>query len=418
MRRVVRTDSWCARKLGPCRGLIATASMAAVPDAVPPLDAKARRSMTVACRVIAGLVVLIAAGAFAAGAAAAETLYIGEGTDNTIQGFNAFGSPLGALIPASPTGATGPRGILRLRNGNFLVAYQDPGLPVNGEIDEFANNGAFLRALVPGTDPNAPFAPRGIILGPDSKSLYVADFGANAIGTVDRYDVNTGAFLGALDFSSFFSSSAFNGEFHPRGLVFAPDRRTLYVTLFSENAFPEGGWVLSYDIVTGRVRVIASNNPSAPASSDCHAYLNAPEGVTIGPDNNLYVIGRRPDLTVNPHAVNTDKLLVLNRSTGACRPWINLDQPTQDEPSYAESLLFGPGRRLYLPMRGGGPDTGAVRSYDLYARHVSYRLVVQPQQIGGAVADWWFETFARTDPTTLGYTRGPETDHPWHRHAR
>jgi hypothetical protein len=187
MRRVVRTDSWCARKLGPCRGLIATASMAAVPDAVPALDAKARRSMTVACRVIAGLVVLIAAGAFAAGAAAAETLYIGEGTDNTIQGFSAFGSPLGALIPASPTGATGPRGILRLRNGNFLVAY--------GEIDEFANNGAFLRALVPGTDPNAPFAPRGIILGPDSKSLYVADFGANAIGTVDRYDVNTGAFL-------------------------------------------------------------------------------------------------------------------------------------------------------------------------------------------------------------------------------
>jgi DNA-binding beta-propeller fold protein YncE len=360
--------------------------------------------MTIARGVVASVVALVAAGAFAAAAASADTLNVGEGTDNTILSFNAMGNPLGAFVSASPTGATGPRGILHLRNGHFLVAYQNPGLPVNGEIDEFANNGAFLRALVPGTDANAPFAPRGIILGPDSRTLYVADFGAGATGAVDRYDVTTGTFLGALDFSSFFTSSAFNGEFHPRGLVVAPDRRTLYVTLFSETAFPEGGWVLSYDIATGRVRVIASNNPNAPASNDCHAYLNAPEGVTIGPDQNLYVIGRRPDLTVNPTAVNTDKVLVLNRTTGACRPWINLDQPTQEPPSYAQSLLFGPGGRLYLPIRGGGLDTGGVRSYDLCAHPVTYTLVVQPQQIGSAVADWWFESFGRTDPTTLAYS--------------
>ncbi|HUA03888.1 MAG TPA: hypothetical protein VMB27_08300 [Solirubrobacteraceae bacterium] len=360
--------------------------------------------MTIVRHLVTGLVALLAAGPFAAAPASADTLNIGEGTDNTIQSFNAFGNPLGAFIPASPTGATGPRGILHLRTGNFLVAYQNPGRPVNGEIDEFANNGAFMRALVPGTDPNAPFAPRGIILGPDNRTLYVADIGADAIGAVDRYDVNTGKFLGTLNFGSFLSSSAFNGEFHPRGLVFAPDRRTLYVTLFSENDFPDGGWVLSYDIVTARVRVIASNDPSEPASNDCHAYLNAPEGVTIGPDGNLYLIGRRPDLTVNPTAVNTDKVLVLNRTTGACRPWINLDQPTQEQPSYAESLLFGPAGRLYLPIRGGGVDTGGVRSYTICAHHVTYTLVVQPQQINGAVADWWFLTFGRTDPTTLAYS--------------
>jgi DNA-binding beta-propeller fold protein YncE len=376
-------------------------------DTVARLGIKARSSVTIARRAVTGLVALIAAGAFAAAAASADTLNIGEGTDNTIQSFSAMGNPLGAFIPASPTGATGPRGILHLRNGKFVVAYQNPGLPVNGEIDELANNGAFERALVPGTDANAPFAPRGIILGPDNRTLYVADFGAGAIGAVDRYDVNTGKFLGALDFSSFFTSSDFNGEFHPRGLVFAPDRRTLYVTLFSENAFPEGGWVLSYDIATGQVRVIASNNPNAPASNDCHAYLNAPEGVTIGPDQNLYVIGRRPDLTVNPAAVNTDKVLVLNRFTGACRPWINLDQPDQEQPSYAQSLLFGPEGRLYLPIRGGGLDTGGVRSYNVCAHRITYTLVVQPQQIGGAVADWWFLTFGRTDPTTLAYSHQP-----------
>ena len=407
MKRRVSTNSGSPRRPGFQWGLGAAASTAAAPAPVPVPGLKARRPMTIARRVVTSLVAVIAAGAFAAAAASADTLYSGEGTDNTIQSFNAIGNPLGAFIPASPTGATGPRGILHLSNGNFLVAYQDPGLPVNGEIDEFSNNGAFVRALVPGTDPNAPFAPRGIILGPDNRTLYVADFGADAIGAVDRYDINSGKFLGALDFSSFFASSAYNGEFHPRGLVFAADRRTLYVTLFSETAFPEGGWVLSYDIVTGRVRLIAGNNPNAPASSDCHAYLNAPEGVTIGPDQNLYVIGRRPDLTANPTAVNTDKILVLNRWTGACRPWINLDQPSQAQPSYAQSLLFGPRGRLYLPMRGGGVDTGGVRSYDIYAHRVTYTLFVQRQQIDGAVADWWFLTFGHTDPTTLTYSQRP-----------
>ena len=367
--------------------------------------------MTIARRVVTGLVALIAAGAFAAAAASADTLYISEGTDSTIHSFNAMGNPLGTFISAPPeappllTDATGPRGILHLRNGNFLVAYQNPGLPVNGEIDEFSNKGAFLRALVPSTDPNAPFAPRGIILGPDNKTLYVADLGQNAIGAVERYDVNTGKFLGDLDFSSFINASGSNGEFHPRGLVFPPDRRTLYVTLFSENDFPKGGWVLSYGIVTGRVRVIASNDPSAPASSDCHAYLNAPEGVTIGRDQNLYVIGRRPDLNSN---AGTDKVLVLNRTTGACRPWINLDHPGEPA-SYAQSLLFGPGGRLYLPMRGGGTDTGGVRSYDIHAHRVTYTLFVQPQQISGAAADWWYLTFGKTDPTTLAYSPRAET---------
>jgi len=213
--------------------------------------------------------------------------------------------------------------------------------------------------------------------------------------------VQNGEFLGDLNFSSFSNSSVSDGEFHPRGLVFARDRRTLYVTLFNEpTGYPLGGWVLSYDIVTGRVHVIASNDPSAPPSSGCAADLNAPDGVTIGRDQNLYVIGR-----ANPNDPNaTDKVLVLNPTTGGCRPLINLDQPGAQQPSYAQSLLFGPGGLLYLPIRGGGTDTGGVRAYDIYAHPVTYTLFVQPQQIGGEPADWWWLTFGKTDPTTLTYS--------------
>ncbi len=148
MRRVVSADSRSTREPGHCRGVVAASRTAGNPEAVLVLGFKGKRPMTSAHRVFTSLVALVTAGAFAAATASADTLYIGEGTDNAIQGFNAFGNPLGAFIPASPTGATEPRGILHLRNGNFLVAHQNPGLPVNGEIDEFATTGAFLRALV------------------------------------------------------------------------------------------------------------------------------------------------------------------------------------------------------------------------------------------------------------------------------
>jgi DNA-binding beta-propeller fold protein YncE len=163
---------------------------------------------------------VLAFGALGAAAASADSLYIGDQTDNTIQSFDATGNPLGTFIPA-PTGVIGPRGILHLSNGHFLVAYQNPGQPFPGEIDQFAQNGVSLGPLVPSSNPNAPFAPRGIILGPDGRTLYVADFGAGNIGAVERYDVVTGQFLGDLTFDSFINSSASNGEFHPRGLPVA-----------------------------------------------------------------------------------------------------------------------------------------------------------------------------------------------------
>jgi hypothetical protein len=141
MRHVVITEPGSPRN--PDRpGSVPTATTARDPDVDCGLGFK-----VVARRVVTSLVALIAAGPFAGAAASANTLYIGEGANKTIHSFNAMANPLVALIPASTTGATAPRGILHLRNRNFLVVSPSPGLPVGSDIDEFAASGAFLRAF-------------------------------------------------------------------------------------------------------------------------------------------------------------------------------------------------------------------------------------------------------------------------------
>jgi DNA-binding beta-propeller fold protein YncE len=134
------------------------------------------------------------------------SLYVGDQTSNTVQSFDALDNPF--TFMAAPTSVTGPRGILRLGDGNFLVAYQNPGQPFPGEIDQYNGNGDLLGSLVPSSDPHAPFAPRGIILGPDNRTLYVADFGRKSIGAVEQYDASTGQFLHKLNFSSFILNAA------------------------------------------------------------------------------------------------------------------------------------------------------------------------------------------------------------------
>ena len=208
-------------------------------------------------------------------------------------------------MPADQPGVLhGPRGILHLSNNRFLVANQNVGLPVSGEIDQFNVVGKSLGALVPSSDPDAPFAPRGIILGPDERTLYVADIGNVAdpvngnVGAVKKYDVHSGKFLGNLNFDNWVAS---NGQFHPRGLVFGPDGR-LYVSLVGVvggSIDPLPGWILSYDLKSGTVTLVASYN-----QTDCGKNLHRPEGLTFGPDGEALrheLQGRRERQRPNPN---------------------------------------------------------------------------------------------------------------------
>jgi hypothetical protein len=52
---------------------------------------------------------------------------------------------------------------------------------------------------------------------------------------------------------------------------------------------------------------------------------------------------------------------------------------------------------LFVPITGNGPDTGAVRSYD-----VSDGSFVNFEP-AGKLGSGWYLTFGQTDPATLAY---------------
>ena len=319
---------------------------------------------------------------------AADALYVGDAADNTVKRFDAqIGQVLGTFITV---GLDGPRGIVH-RQQTFRVANQNVDQPFAGEIDQYSASGAPLVPLVPHQDPNAPFAPRGIIVGPDQRTLYVADMGPDCPptgpcavhGAVKGYDLTRGVFLGNLDFTSFIKG---NEEFRPRGLVFDSDQR-LYLSLFEENDLTVG-LVLRFDLQNGRVMVVADNRT---ATEGCGQHLHRPEGLVIGPDERLYVTSFRAN------AGDIDRILTFDKETGTCLDEIRLDQVGQPR-AFAQALLFGPGGSLYVPISGNGPDTGAVRRYDVKTQ--TFTNFVAP---GGPLGSGWYLTFGKTNPSTLAY---------------
>jgi sugar lactone lactonase YvrE len=342
-----------------------------------------------------------------ASASTSDSLYVGDNSDNSVKRFDAAtGCYQGVFVPSPPSGVlAGPRGIIRLPDGNFLVSNQNIGLPTNGAIDEYRPDGELWKALVPGTDPNAPYDPDGIILGPDKTTLYVADIGdctGCAVGRVATYNVNTGKFLRNLDFSSFINNTAINptGVFNPRGLVFGPDG-LLYVSVFDANPTERTlGWILSYNTYTGAVRVVASSTSGA---TDCSTELHKPDGLTFGPDGKLYVtsfVVTPTDPIANP--ADIDRILIFNAATGACTGEIDLDQVGQNR-AYAQYILFGPRGYLFVPITGDPgdpPNAGAVRRYDVRTKTVTNFIAPSPE---GPLGSAYGLTFGRTNPTTLAY---------------
>ena len=334
----------------------------------------------------------------------ADSLYVGDAADNLVKRFDAqTGQFLGTFIHV---GLHGPRGLLR--PADFLVSNQNVNQSIAGEIDRFSSaDGTSLGALVPqNNNPNAPFAPRGIIIGPDHRTLYVAQIGPDdpkavgggrvcagstttPCGAVKRYDLTTGPpaqFLGDLDFSSFINNSTLTtGEFRARGLVFGPDG-LLYVSVFSETN-RSFGFVLSKNIATGEVKVVTSYL----ANDSCSRHLHRPEGLVFGPDGRLYVTSFRAN------ADDIDRILVFDIPSGACVDEITLDEVGEPR-AFAQALLFGPGGFLFVPISGDGPDTGAVRRYDVKTKVFSN--FVEP---GGRLREGWYLTFGNTNPSTLAY---------------
>jgi hypothetical protein len=192
-------------------------------------------------------------------------------------------------------------------------------------------------------------------------------------GEVDRYDANSGKFLGKL------VPANFPGPFEPRGVVFGPDGG-LYVSSFDATT-PAVGYVVRFDLESGASQIIASN-------SSVHD-LHRPEGLAFGPDGKLYVTSFRAD------GNDIDRILVLDPTTGAEVKSIALDAVGQPR-AFAEAILFGPGGKLFAPIT----STGAVRSYDVSDENFgSFVNFESPGTLGFP----WYLTFGQTDPATLAY---------------
>src|SRR4029450_11978662 len=132
------------------------------------------------------------------------------------------GAFLGVSDGPGVSGLNGPRGIV-IAGGELLLVNQNVGLDISGEVLRYdAATGAFLGALIPSTDEDAPFAPDGIVLG--GGDLFVANVLRKAntgpAGCVNQY-ASDGTFLSEAKMK--------NNEHHPRGVVFGPDG-LLYVS--------------------------------------------------------------------------------------------------------------------------------------------------------------------------------------------
>jgi hypothetical protein len=342
--------------------------------------------------------ILILAGIFSTGIVLADTLYIGDGGDNTVKRFDAdTGAYLGTFVDSS-SGLNGPRGLI-FTQGNLSVSNQNVSANYAGEILQYnGNTGNFLGALVPcnpplgrACDPNGPFAPQGIVMGL-GHTLYVADQevdtdGTTGPGKVSQFDVRTGNFLGNLD------TTGFTAPFHPRSIVLGPDD-LLYVSV-AGNLNPGepttdrlSGYILRFNPHTGSFIDVFTSNSAA----GCATHLHRPDGLVFGPDGKLYVTAFRTD------ASDTDKILIFDRTTGACLNQIVLGQIDPDDTlrAFAQAILFGPGGFLYVPIT----NTGAVRRYDVTKSSFPFTNLVPP---GGPLESPWYLTFRNTNPKTLGY---------------
>jgi hypothetical protein len=337
---------------------------------------------------------------------ASDILYVGEYASNSVKKFDATtGAYLGMAMSLGGTKTLGINGLIIDHNHDLLVVNQNTGTPYNGAVLRYnATTGADLGPLVPQTDPNGPWAPRGIVIGKDGK-LYVADMGevdAPPPGYIDRFNATTGAYIDQL------TAPGLPVTFQPRGMVFGPDG-LLYVTNYEDYASNGTGQA-------GLGSILRFDTSKPPASAYLGQFVNrdgssggppllSPEGLTFGPNGDLYALTNGHG---TPSAPQDDYIIRYNGKTGAYVSSIDIGATTNAR--IAAALLFGPNDKLYVPMAtSGSPITssGEVREYDMNL--TGYSVFIPSTANGGPLVNPWFLTFGQTDSGTLQYVPEPST---------
>jgi hypothetical protein len=329
----------------------------------------------------------------------ADVLAVGDASDDSVRFFGARTGKLlqRPLIAPGSGGLRGPRGILFDEQRNeWIVVNQNVNLPFSGEVLRYDASGKPLGALVPRTDPNAPYAPRGIVLVKNggSRILFVADMGDVGIpGKLLAYSVRGTHATLIANLDPNLTQPGTTGPFHPRGVVIGPDGY-LYVSLFN---LPElcGGSVVRFDPKKLAFKDILVSNPV-----DCAANVNDlhhPEGLVFSPRGDLYITsGSDPSAC---QCFGNDEILIISkndRSTGQISlPLDRINLFTAGQPRVgAQALLFGPRGHLFVPIS----NTGEVRRYNVETKGF-WSFVPAGEGLGLP----WYLSFAKTDPATLAY---------------
>ena len=327
-----------------------------------------------------------------------DTLYVGDGGDNTVKSFNAKSGTndkaktfVPETDPESPLSGPSIFGLL-VAGGELIVVNQNNGTQFPGDIQQFLLRTAkFAGFLVEKDDPNAPFIPHAVVLL--NSVLYVSNTTDNSNDPAEPGAIyvfaGNGNFLGKLAPPPYLPNLA--KRFFPRGIVLNPRDGLLYVSNcpnLTQAGAGNGGQVLKFDPSTLQFKGLFIDDTGGIGG------LNRPDGLVFGPRGNLYVTSFRFNSDpLDPAAV--DSVRVYDRF-GRFLESIPLYK--RGEPrAFAQAILFGPDGKLFVPISGGGPSTGEIRQYDVRTKR--YDIFVK----GGILVSPQYLTFGRTDSATLAY---------------
>jgi hypothetical protein len=369
-------------------------------------------SIALVC-VLAASFVAVAPYAAAQVTITSNSLFVGDKTTNSPPEYvKLVDVQTGATSVVATDGINGPNGII-FNSGVMLVANQFPNTNMHGDIAKYnPSTGQFLGPLVPQSDPNAPHAPRGIVLSPDHKFLYVADFtesiggGSSGPGKLLEYDATSGAFIASYSAQTLLNSQ-FKDHFNPRGLVFGSNG-LLYISVV-DTSNPLTGYILTFSPATHAFNILvrsdAANNYDGLGVG---AGMHRPEGLVFDSSGNLWVTSFCDTKLACPSSTNVDKIMEFDSSGNfithntVCLS-LCLESSTDVSRTYAQAILFGPNlgatnENLYVPITA----TGQLRVYETQTTPFTFTSVVQSGS--SPLVQPWYLSFGGTDPSTLAYT--------------
>jgi hypothetical protein len=319
--------------------------------------------------------------ASASPSARADALYIGDDSDASVKRFDAdTGAPLDA--EAFISGVNSPRGVV-IDGDRLLVADQNANTNLHGEVLSFdVASGASLGTVVAESNKDAPFVPRGMVLGLDN-DLFVGNIttaNGKSHGELLQYNATSGALISRNRANGL--DGFRNHDFHLRGVVIGPDDM-VYAASFTSLKTGLGGAVL-------RFHPDGTFSDVFIADAGGFGQLNRPEGLVFGPEGNLYVTSFR----AAPGDV--DGVRIYDPS-GAFLSQIDYYDPATEPRVTAQALLFGPDDKLFVPMT----SSGEVRRYNTPTTGDYSTFIAAGTDLGAPV----FLTFGETDPSTLAYGR-------------